>query len=511
MRTRVFAVTSTVMFTGLVAAGPGSAADWNGSYAADGACFCSGTLPSSVATALVPTPIGAQSVASVCEHIGDGPELTFSDGRFNHVVFPDAQCGHGPFAGDGLAPDTECAGTREPGTSDCELAGPRWDLALAFGENTASGERAVSLAAAQPTTTGRSSTDTVATVSINGQEWREAPPGTEAIGGSAGSRIILDGKVYLKADDPLFSRAPARPATVAKAPKPVETAARASTTPRVVTKEPETQLSLVERQKLLVAEARERARQRREARLAARADQIEELAPEPQVPVVTRSQDTYELNEPDAESLIVENESIAAPSVSYEEAVAVVTDSVAADDSEAGNAFLSAFRLPADARGSSHDFSYVQAMPLSFDIGGAGVAFEGSAEFQNRFHLLARGATANAYSEFLLGAGYHYTHPAADRMTFMLSAGIEYGVFPLSNGVVEVDDADTGLWLGAGSRLVVNSKFELEAGLGYSSFHEGDPTVFGGAFYHINRQVDLLSRFELGDNDSLGIGLRVYY
>jgi hypothetical protein len=111
----------------------------------------------------------------------------------------------------------------------------------------------------------------------------------------------------------------------------------------------------------------------------------------------------------------------------------------------------------------------------------------------------------------MIGVGYHYTPPQADRMTLMATVGLEYGVFPLAQGEFEVDANDTGLWLGVGSRIVLNSRFELEGGVGYSSFHEGDPVAFGGAFYHINRNMDLMSRFELGDNDSFGVGLRVYY
>lgn len=520
MRTTVSAASSAVVLSGLVAAFPVLATDWNGSYAAGGSCYCTGTLPSGVSDVIVPTPIGGQTVAAVCEQIGEGPGLNKSEGRFDKVVYPDAQCGHGPFSADITAADADCAGTREPGTSDCQVAGPRWDLNAAYAE--------AEVAPREVPTTARpavaAATESVQppkgdVVTINGQAWRLAPKGTAAIGGNAGSRIILDGNVYLKADDPVFVAIDTKPKppTPKLTRRPLERQKSAKTVVQapapVIPQAPESRESLIERQKTLVAEARERARQRKEAAGLAESALNAEVDPIESEPSDTVAETDLGADPTSAPILgaATSDSELLDDDGSDAEAVEAVVESSDSQQSEERNGVLSALRLPADARGSSHDFSYVQAMPLSFDIGGAGVAFEGSAEFQDKFHLIARGAAANAYSEVLLGAGYHYTPASANRMTFMLSAGVEYGVFPLTDGQIEVDAEDTGLWLGAGSRLVVNPKFELEAGLGYSSFHEGDPTVFGGAFYHINRQVDVLSRFEIGDNDNLGIGLRVYY
>jgi len=76
---------------------------------------------------------------------------------------------------------------------------------------------------------------------------------------------------------------------------------------------------------------------------------------------------------------------------------------------------------------------------------------------------------------------------------------------------ITVDFSDTGMFFGAASRLVLSQRFELKGGVGYSTFFQGDPTVFGGAYWQLSRQLDLVSRFELGDNDLFGLGVRFYY
>ena len=187
-------------------------------------------------------------------------------------------------------------------------------------------------------------------------------------------------------------------------------------------------------------------------------------------------------------------------------------------DGEAGEAsspFVQALRMPAGIRASSREFGYVDAMPASWEYGGGGLMIEGSAAVRGRFRALARIGAATDYQEFLLGGSWFLTPPSADRMTVVLTGGIETGRFEL-DGVrggrrVGTELSDTGLYLGAASRFVVNRRFELQAGLGYSSFFEGDPTLFGGGYFHVGRQLDIVSRVEVGDNDSLGIGVRYYY
>ncbi len=521
MQTKLTAVSAVLLVTGVAAASAASASDWSGSYAADGSCYCTGVLAGRVSNTLVPTPVGSQTVGSVCERVGTGPVLMESGGQFNHVVYPDPQCGNGPFDAIVEKVSAACPGTREPGSDDCHAAGPRWDLAKAYSRPApavalaSTAERDPEpLAAAMPAATV--APQPARTVTVDGQQWREAPPGTDPLGGDAGSRIILDGTLWLKADDPLFSITATR-ATAASKPRALEQSTMVqATAPEsvapVVVKGSEPQLGLADRQRILVAQARERARQRKEARLAASASRMPST---PVEDVAVSAQAEQNVEAPEIQAPVVETVvtvDAPAPVVPDEDvSVEVVAESVATDEGSTGASSLSAFRLPVDARPSSRDYSFVQAMPVSFDIGGGGVALAGSAEFKERFHLVIRGAAVNKYSELMVGGGYHYTPPAADRMTLFVTTGIEYGVFPISNESIAIDASDAGLYIGTGSRLVVNRRFELEAGVAYSSFHEGDPNLFGGAYFHINRNVDLISAFELGDNDSFGVGLRVYY
>ena len=208
----------------------------------------------------------------------------------------------------------------------------------------------------------------------------------------------------------------------------------------------------------------------------------------------------------------------AAPSPVEESAGAVAaTEPGEPGESGATAAPLPALRLPAGVRGSSDEFGYVEAMPKSYEIGGAGLGLEASGESARRFHYLVRAGIADSYRELALGAGVHVTPPDADRVTFALTAGVEYGAFELVGTDAEgrvtqtLDDDEAGAFLELSSRLVVNPRFELAGGVGYSSFHGGDPHGFGGAFFHVNRRFDLMSRFEVGDNDQLGIGLRYFY
>ena len=176
---------------------------------------------------------------------------------------------------------------------------------------------------------------------------------------------------------------------------------------------------------------------------------------------------------------------------------------------------LSALRLPAKARPSSREFDYLQAMPAAYDIGGGGVMLEGSVQNRARFQFLGRLGVADTYQEAMVGGGYYLTPAKATRMTVVLLAGIEYGSFELSDEErapgLTVTSSDTGLFLGALSRVVINNKFELKGGLGYSSFFGGDATFFGGGYYHLTPRLDVMSQFEIGDNDNLGIGIRYYY
>ena len=231
------------------------ATPWSGSYAADGRCYCSGTIDPGVASRIVPTPRGGHSVARVCERVGSGPGLSFADGRFDRVVYDDVQCGHGPFAADAAALEPDCAGTIEPKGDECRAVGPRWDLAGAYArparETAAAAASALIdaglmgapaavpvMGAASEDASPEAAADEAEgrVVEIGGRRWREAPLGTPE-NGPPGTRIILDGRVYLdveKADAADFlprGGAAPRAAAATPAPAPVRSPAARRTPP----------------------------------------------------------------------------------------------------------------------------------------------------------------------------------------------------------------------------------------------------------------------------------------
>jgi len=127
------------LFAPLVASGS-STADWNGSYSANGQCFCAGTVSSAVGNSIVPTPIGGQTVAQVCQRIGAGPNLKFQGDRYNYPVYKDSQCGHGPFEAGSSRGDESCLGSMDGKSADsdsCQPIGPRWDVKQAFSKQGA--------------------------------------------------------------------------------------------------------------------------------------------------------------------------------------------------------------------------------------------------------------------------------------------------------------------------------------------------------------------------------------
>jgi len=105
---------------------------WQGSYSADGQCFCSGEVAAAVASQIVPTPIGGQTVKQVCTRVGQGPELNKDAGLFNYPVYEDPQCGHGPHVASSQTRDEGCMGSLDGAFELCSPKGPEWDLNQAY-------------------------------------------------------------------------------------------------------------------------------------------------------------------------------------------------------------------------------------------------------------------------------------------------------------------------------------------------------------------------------------------
>jgi len=528
-----------------------AAAEWSGSYATGSSCYCSGTLKPQLAHRVVPTPIGGQSIAQICRRVGSGPALNQVDGRFNYPVYKDAQCGNGPYSTGTEPADGSCAGTIEPGTDDCQAVGPQWDLQAAYsGESkaargispAAAGIEGVTKAVATKTTAAKDDAQTVAVPSaakadagvapriviIDGKTFQEASPGTPDQGGAPGSRIVLDGIVFVTVIDGEQIK-PSENTTAQISQRTAKVAPKVS--PKVNRERDEKRA----RQEKLIADARRRLKQQSgepkqtekpateavvQPDVVAEVKKVDEVkvaeaekdvqkdvtAKKPNAPTNTVSQAaTGKVQKPD-------NGSDKLAETDRQDALDEAATTVASNAGKTNESvFVNALRMPPATRASSRDFSYLDAMPISYDFGGAGMWLEGSTTGSSRIRYLARAGLANEYQEVLLGASWFLTPAKADRLTLVGTVGVEAGHFDFEAPDISADYESLGMYLGIASRAVINDRFELRAGLGYSSFFEGDFTVDGGAFFHINRQLDIVSRFEIGDNDSLGIGVRYYY
>ena len=148
---------------------PGSG--WADSYSADGRCYIDSNFDHGIGDAIVPTPIGGQSVRQVADRLGVGP------GRSGNPIYNDVQCGNGPANNAGDEDPDQCPGRVDMGSEGCFIIGPKWDLAAAYkqGEAVATNmdstvDPLTSLDAMELTSTAQSPTNTVEIISGVGTE-----------------------------------------------------------------------------------------------------------------------------------------------------------------------------------------------------------------------------------------------------------------------------------------------------------------------------------------------------
>ncbi len=451
---------------------PASAGEnWAGSYAANGNCYCADSVGREIDSRIVPTPVGGQSVAQICERVGKGPELQKVNGKFNFTVYPDAQCGHGP-ALSVLDKNDSCLGTQGVAGEDCSGIGPKWDLKAAY---------------AKPLTSVASASQSqFEDNKVTGQSRYIAPP----VGSVA---FISEGS-----DD-------AQKTPVAKIVQ-----ARVASTP-IQPLAPATPEQLRERQLVQMEAARERARLK-----AYGSTEISDASEsDSDLDIILTEEQKIARAEAEAEAAQAAELAAASAAKANEKAVAETTETIAqsgvASTPADLSAPISALKLPAGVRASSRDFDYVEGLPVNFDFGGAGMSVSASTSSRDLLHFNLNAVAAESYQEASIGAGVYLTPASADRFTVLLNGGIEYGKLEFANAAVSADLEDTGAFFGLSSRLTINHKFELQGGLRFSSLFEGDAAVTGAAFYHLTRNLDLTTKAEVGDNDMLGFGIRYYY
>jgi len=194
------------------------------------------------------------------------------------------------------------------------------------------------------------------------------------------------------------------------------------------------------------------------------------------------------------------------------ESVATVADTTSTPSTaENTPTSVAALKVPAQLRRSSSDFDYIEGAPVTYDFGGAGISVAASKSSHNRMQYVLNAAVADTYREAALGLGMFFTPKRAERLTLLFKAGVEYGNFNFRNDSVTAELSDSGVFVGLASRFAVTRALELQAGVSYSSFFEGDAVGFGAAFYHLTSKLDLTAKAEAGDNDLLGFGIRYHY
>jgi len=482
---------------------------WNGSYTANDACYCVGERSRNIDSKIVPTPIGGQSVAQVCERVGDGPTLQKINGKFNFTVYADAQCGNGPFADPNASRYKQCLGTLGVDGEDCSARGPRWDLGDAYSKQVASAKK---------------SKHTKNSVVTGGSRYIKPP-----VKKTAASKDNKQPKINTSVAEIAKLRSNS---TKIKQRKP-KLAKRA---PRVTV--PETREQIRARQLEHLAAARKRAnlaasKESSESvkgllpevaatkdkpkpttsvpsELAAKAVESKQAAPKDLLPEVAAAKAKPKPTTPDPSE-------IASKAVKSKEAASKASVDTVADNTStpatttSAPTIASALKLPAMLSAREPDFNYVEAAPIKYDFGGAGMSVTASKSSHNRMFYILNAAVADTYREAAIGVGMFFTPSKADRLTFMVRAGLEYGLFNFSNDAVEADLSDTGVFAGLASRVIVSKKFELLAGLSFSSFFEGDAVGYGAANYHLTPALDLTVKAEAGDNDTLGFGIRFHY
>lgn len=544
---------------------------WQGSYAANGQCFCSGPIPQSISSKIVPTPIGGQTLTQVCAKVGDGPELINRDGLFNYTVYKDMQCGHSSFTTADVILNADCLGSKEETFDSCLPAGPNWALEAAYASpavlaaaipdeslenatglnqqttttDAGSGnaqkqssesdiEKAESQIANNSASEEAITADPFASfagkiVNLGDHRYLQARDDLQPNGGSPGSRIVLDGVVFLKDDKELLLSdlySPAVPESKPAAAPPLDTAP----VPTLETTDKSAKQKFLdtmraERQSLLAKKNKEQAERASQQQTAKKNDE-QKRAEQKRIAKITAERKKLSEKKAADETIVARrnsalldeellpNKNTDKPEAAFE--AAQQTNKLESESTTSGLASVSnALRLPANTRASSRDFNYFEALPTNYEFGGGGVVLEASLQRKSRFQFLGNVGMSDTYDEVMLGAGYFLTPKSASRLTVVLLAGVEHGSFELTDQNAApgftVTASDTGLFLGALSRVVINNKFELKGGLGYSSFFEGDATFFGGGYYHVTPRLDVVSRFELGDNDQLGLGIRYYY
>ena len=182
---------------------------------------------------------------------------------------------------------------------------------------------------------------------------------------------------------------------------------------------------------------------------------------------------------------------------------------------------LLVFSASAGAQGFDYNYFGVGYQRLNLDDGfidvdGDGFGVEGSFAVSDSFFLFGDYGMAE-FSEqgqtvdldaLSLGIGWHTA--ISDRMDFVTGVSYEWAEVSAA-GFGSVDDSGYGL--GVGLRFQASDAIELNGGIDYVDYGDGDDTSFGlGLLYGVTENIDIgVSADWADDTSAYGISGRMYF
>lgn len=490
--------------------------EWASSYSADDTCYCAPDVHPSLRNKIVATPVGGQSIAQVCQRIGTGPGLTLTNGEFNYPVFHDAQCGNGP---GGLDHD-DCEGRMRLDDSVCTGAGPAWDLKAAYARPAPPKTEPETKSTADPKPTAGDTDSDSAGIKFDSEDRVEDAAAEAAVA----RRLATEARQRALAES---SKRPVENSDLASPQDlPVaETTTQVRQTEQVLEQEI-AQQSSINNEALPDAET---------ASIVAPVDayganpnlpELIELEPVSDTVTETADVGTFtgeaeavqqslpasssslpEVKTTEPEQVAQDNVDEKAP-IALADAIAIDKVEQAADPAVIESGAASAVRLPSYASLSRETTGYIEPAPVYFDFGGGGASLAGALQVGSSWGLTAQAAVAQEYSEVMAGVRKSFLPRLLNGAEIQVLAGIEHGRIDREDGTPL---GETGLIVGGAVGLNIGTKANLIGGINYSSFFEGDPSVFGHFLYRFITNLDFSSRVEGGDNANLRIGLRYHY
>jgi len=160
-----------------------------------------------------------------------------------------------------------------------------------------------------------------------------------------------------------------------------------------------------------------------------------------------------------------------------------------------------------EAKPNVFGYNYADIEYIDYDAGDGGLKFSGSYDIKPNINLIGSLGLASDYTQLDIGVGHHSQWFGLENTDLNLFVGLEYGDF--DTGFFST--SDTGIFFGAGMRTLIVPKFELAGALSYHSFFDGDFMVSVEGLYRFKPKLYAKLGLDLGDNDTLRLGVRYDY